>query len=625
MNLPQNHLSQDSKDDCPNNSPVRGHLAIRVGMLVAATTFALCQPASAQTLDLPDEFTLADIARYNNLPMRYFLRPEFQQLQLEWYFDDRFRDTFVKVLHDDLPNELHEKAARSLERVATEKLSDPATFVAALRHRLTTTTSREVRRACAAALVAADSREDAALLADWCRPDDEVLCSRIESWLAENQSDVLKSDWIKRISAPRNFSRTMLMLACHGLADLNAVDTVPQLKALVSSEEVGFKVRMAAAEAVATLSTAESFELAERLATGVLTDKLLAVQLLATAETDASLKILESLCDDRENSVAARAWNALLRQDGNRLLSRLAPARTHRDPNVRFVVILACEQFPEEDRCNLLNQMLADSHIGVRNKARQSLHNLAEKESSLKDLIQQNAGTTLSNPDATWEHLEQSMLLLGSIRHFAFQNDCVPLLQSDRPEVFVTAAWLLHLHPEMAWGKAATAEAVRKWSAVQAGDLVPEVVLNYSIQIAYLCQVAAGTEAKEIMGLCRDMFSKTVPLQHETRSVAMWTLGTLMVDTQDEQLRKSFTERVFDDSPLAPEEFVVRAGAALSLGLLGDPAAIPDLKKAHMQYGPVGKVGLTSITALRRLGQDIDLPDPPPKASIQNWPISFVE
>lgn len=588
---------------------------------VVATSVACAQQAEDDVYHQGD-VVLEEIPRYNDLPTRFLLRPEFALPVDEPYFDDRFLEFFVRILKEDHDDELHYQAASSLERVAREKLAEPEKFVAVLRDQVQNNANPDIRRICAMALVAADSTDDADDLAALCRPNDPVLCAAVEPWLAAQKPETMTATWESRIRAHRTTARQLLMLACNGLAAAGRKDATSSLTTLAMNDRVSFAVRRAAAAAVADLSPQEAHESAVKLASAGIRERLLATVLLKNSETESSLDVLLTLADDKENAVASAAWTTLVRQSPERLLPKLPDGQKHKDPNVRLAVIRTIELLPTGELCDMLSQFTGDLHIDVRNEARRTLQRLAVSRKDLTDRILANAGDITARTDAGWQELEQSQLLLGCLKHDVYQDNCIGLLQHERAEVRIAAAWLLHLMPQKHLGEPAAQEAIRRWKSLTDGSLPEDEAATNSIQISYLCEVAARTDARSIINLCNDMFDKEVPASPETRAIALWTLGVLMTDSKDGDLREKYLGRLFDDSILNPEVFIVRSASALALGRLGDRAVIPELERGHASYGYDGNVGKSISTALRRFGFDI----PPVRTSfpvlIGDWPVA---
>jgi len=598
-------------------SSIRGISIIAV--LVAF--FSVFAHADETTRAFEGELKLADVPRFDDLPTRFLLRPEFHIPEPIKFLQKDFVELFVRIVNGDYDDEISVQAARSLQRVAQEKLADPKQFADALRTRLQKSTSRNVHRSCAMALAEVGDKNDAELLARLCLPGDEVLCAALEPTLAEWKSEALLDTWQQRIQAPKKYSKTLLQLACRGIAELNATQAVPDLQNLAASDRTRFSTRRVASEALGQLAPDDAFKLASELSKAGISDRILAVLLLNSATSDDALTLAEQLCDDKEDAVAAVAWNTLVRLKPERLLSRLSVGKTHRDPNVRSAVVRTVGLLPTVERCDLLSKILSDVHIGVRNESRRTLQMLAENNAELHSQICANAGAVIENTQAAWQQLEQSLLLLGHLRHDAYQAACVPLLTHERGEVLVTAAWLLHLMPQNSLGEAAAAVAATHWTEMKNDSQNYPRFHALDEQLAFLLHVAAYTDRTELKSLCAEQFSKQSALHPDGRAIAMWTLGELSKGSKDDALVGQFSERIFDDSEIFPEYDTVRCGSALAIGLVGGKIAVPELQRAHSTYGVGGIIGNCVSTALRTLGEEAPPAPELEPVYIQDWPL----
>lgn len=574
-------------------------------------------------LHFQDKLTIADIARFDDLPTRLYLRSEFAPVPTKRYLPDEFVQLFIRILDGDYERELHIDAARSLERVALEKLADPAPFRKSLTSRLKQTESLLVIRACAMALVAADARDDAELLAELCQPDNEALCSQIEPKLASWNYQALVPTWQSRIRRPDDSTRVLVCLACRCLAEVGHTDSVQDLTVLALNEKARFLVRKAAARAVASLDAVKAGGAAILLVDGDIPQRVLAATLLETASEEKNRLLLAQLCEDSEDAVASLAWASLRQLDPPRLVEKLERGIAHKDANVRKTAIEVMQELPSPQHANWLNQLMSDEHIQVRNNARAALDQVASAESELRPLIVANAGAVLGNSNSSWQQLEQALLLLGQQSHAEFQPLCMPLLKHERHEVMVTAAWLLHMMPEPELGKGAVDHARVQWEYLNSPSVHGDGKIRDGVseQMIFLFHMVASTKQMNAADLCAEMFSKAAPTSTENRAAGLWALGILKAGTPDDVLMGKFVERIFDDNPVDPEKELVKATSALALGWLGMKEAIPDLRRAHATYGTVGPLGFSVSTAVRMLGEE---PEPTAvfgPSAIGDWPI----
>lgn len=575
----------------------------------------------SQDYDGPLE--LPEVARYQSLPTRLFMRPEFQEVEVAEVLSSEYVEVFVRVLDGDYDSGLHRDAAQSLERVARENLADKASYVSSLRSRLKTADSRMVQSACALALVAADDKESAEALAALCRPDNEILCGHIEPKLAKWQSLALQPVWQERLRLSKEHTIPLMLLACECLAETNDAQSIQPLVDLLQDEKERFAVRKSAAAAITKLDHTQAAELAANFATGSMPDRLLAVTLLATAQQPDALSLLSQLCDDSQNAIAAVAWDYLEQQDRQRLVDKLSKAISHPETNIRKVAVRVMKQVPSDQHSDLLNQMLNDQHIVVRNHAREALSHVAAAHPGLKNRIVENAGSVLADPESTWQSVEQSMLVLGVLRHPEYQDLCISLLSHPRDEVLATAGWLLHLMPRQKLAEPVVQMAKQQFefNATKATSENSAHCMAISNQLMYLFHHAAYTGRTDIRDVASEMFSKSVLQYPETRAAGLWALATVFAGQDDEELRGKFSERLHDDDPNAPEWLTVKEAAALSLGILGIKDSVDDLQLAHSKYGLNGKLSECVRTALRMLGESpAEAPAVKP-FDVGNWPI----
>lgn len=598
-------------------------MPLLTGLLFAAVHSAatcVAQPAGS-TMYYEGRLSIPAVARFRQLPLRLFLRSEFDLPTADRYFPEEYLPRFLQIMQGDFDNELKYHVARALERIVRERLTSIDAILPVVRTTLQQSDDLNVRRACAMVLTAADTQEHAAVLSELCRAGDLHASLLIEPKLADWKSNELTTEWLNRIRQPEQHSRVLIGLACNGLSRLANTDALPELAGLAESDTTRFQIRKAAAAAVSRLSAEQAVDIATRLADGSLEDRITAVTLLQAAAGEPGLKLLSSLCDDDTGTVAALAWDALFRQDPQRLTDRLQDASRHAEANVRRTVIRTCAALPTAERCDLLNQMMADRNLYVRNHAREALIKLAESNADLKAGILANAGDVTAQTDAAWEQLEQAMVLLSVLRHDQYQPNSIALMKHARPEVYVTAAWMLHLMPRNELSGPAVAQAAATWEKMQDTKLPQPEIDALSLQLGFLFHVAGfcgDNGLREVMEL---QFDKSVPTAVPSRASAMWALGMLAEGSEDADLQSRFVERIFDDNPIDPEAFEVRAGSALALGLLGSRTAIDDLRRALNNYGYGSELSKAAATALVQLGEERPVfPDIPPEP-LSGWPI----
>ncbi len=596
--------------------------ALAVIVIIAAFSVS-CRSAVAddEAIEFKGNFELRDIVRFSELPRRMYLDPTISVPPDALYVPDEVLELLERMLVSGPDNEIRIQAIKALERIHTAELASVSHVVQSIRKQLAESENIHVRQACASALAAIGHAESATEVAQMCLPEFETLCVRIEPNFVSWGADALKPTWIQRVNTPDSFSTIQVQLATEGLVQLNETAANTALESMLQNELSEFVIRHSAARALAALDQQKATVTAGSYVQGGVADRLLACALLEQCSSDSGIALLSQLCDDKTNAVAARAWETMLERAPEQLVKKLASGVSHQESNVRFAAIRTISLFPTEDACRMLHVLAADIHIGVRNAARQVLTVFADTNADLRYNILQNAGGTLSDPEVSWQQLEQSLILLGQLKHREWQKQCLPLLDHDRPEVFATAAWLLHLMPQHDIAKQigeATLRRHKEYETVQgSGPRAAEL----AVQLTFLFQHAGFTELQLLQKLCERQFSKGEG-DPEKRAAGLWALGMINKGNTDPPITGKLVERIFDDSPVFPEHFIVRRMSVLALVWMNARSTVPDMHRIRKMYGVTTALGETARWALPQLGAE-QPPEPEPLGvPVEDFPIS---
>jgi hypothetical protein len=231
----------------------------------------------------------------------------------------------------------------------------------------------------------------------------------------------------------------------------------------------------------------------------------------------------------------------------------------------------------------------------------------------LRGEILGGAGAALLNEKSSWQELEQSLVLLGELHHREWQSEQIRLL-TDHPrgEVYVTAAWLLHLMPSHAAAEKIATITTQRYQKI--GDV------DNALQLMFLFQHAGIVRADSLQPLCEKQFVKG-PLP-EMRAAGLWALGKINSGNPDARLVPKLVERIFDDDIENPEDFDVRRMCVLALVWMNARSRLPDIRRARRSYGEVSMLGEACRWALPQLGADPLPPLESLRVPIRNFPIS---
>lgn len=524
---------------------------------------------------------LPSIARFKTLPMRMDFEPEIHEVPTYYLLDSNMVGLCNRALKDSADEEIQEVAALQLYRIAAEKLDDISPAKTVLMERLRTSESRRVRRACACALAAGRFEEAADLLTKFSESAADADRIIIEPVLAAWKAAAAQDLWRKRIGDPLS-SATATKLAAAGLVACNDSGSGDQFVEMAGNSQLDYLKRQAAARTAAILAPEKAAALGKTLSGLDEPSRLLAIDLWDSGLPDA-LDAAVMHTSDPASSVASAAWQMVFRHKPERLQPFLAEGRSYKDATVRITALRVMRQFPDAQRSTWLNEQMSDIHITVRNVAREMLLAVATEKPDLRNQIVDEAVARLNPESKDWQNIEQSLLLLGQLRATEYSAACVPLLNYPRNEVRVTAAWLIHLYPDIAVRDAvvkATFEAQQQLTDL--GQSEYENGLKQTFLFQY-CGIMRIKEVEELYDLC---FSKGAPAPRERRGAAMWSLGLLYERNPDPDLVRRLEERIKDRNSPNPEIGQVRRMALAALGFMRATSAQPTLIEA-LEIDPV--------------------------------------
>ncbi|MCP4175634.1 MAG: hypothetical protein GY758_33225 [Fuerstiella sp.] len=566
-------------------------------------------------------FELPDIVRFTDLPRRMYLQPKISIPPDTPYVRDEVVKLAERMLDSGPDNEIRIEAIQTLRRLHIERLADASHLAESFRKQLGESTNIHVRQACASALATIGHAESARDVAQLCRPQFEALCLQIEPNFVSWGADALKATWIQRVEAPNDYSTLLVRLASEGLAQLNETEAITALESTLNNVMADYGNRHSAAQALGVLDQQHAAAAASGFSGGDVADRLLACALLGQCGAGTGITLLGQLCDDDSNAVAARAWETMLKRDPSQLNKKLDVGVSHQESTVRFAAIQTLSLFPTQDGCRMLHVLTGDVHIGVRNSARQILTTLADTRPELRNTILQNAGGTLSAPNVSWQQLEQSLVLLGQVRHPEWRTECLGLLEHDRPEIFTTAAWLLHLMPQHDIAEQVGATTLRRYDLLQSvTDLDSRIALQ--VQLTFLFQHAGFIELTSLQGLCTKQFGNKMEGDPEKRAAGLWALGKINKGNPDPNITGKLIKRIFDVDGEFPEFDVVRRMSVLALVSMNARSTVPDMLRVRELDGPGGMVSETARWALPQFGEEQPPAFEPPPIPVQDFPIS---
>ena len=456
------------------------------------------------------------------------------------------------------------------------------------------------------ALVALNARQAADELFAHCETDGIDVAGVVEPALGQWDYGPIRPVWLERLENPQTHRRR-LILAIDGLAALGEAEAVPNLLELSQSTKVPGDVRLAAARSLGLIETdglnASARKLADDKSPQKIVDRLIAASMIVSHRDESSLALMMELAVDSEPAVAAIALAALLEIDPDHVLRIVEPTIANPDANVRRLGARALVARPTPERVKLLGPMLDDPHPGLREYVRRSLETLAEKPELTDPVIEVAVQMLATN---RWRGLEQASLLLTALDHKPAAHRLLELLEFDRPEVFIAAAWGL--------GRLAVPETFPAMCAK--ARTVTQKTLNkerFSAdvfrQVCHLNQALGRVKYAPCDDFLRSYIPKNSPFPADSRAGAIWALGHLHAGKPDDKLADQFGGRLADINPMDPEDADVRRMSAVSLGRMKAEDSVDVLRQWLDAESVNSEVGYACGWAIELItGEPMDQP-----------------
>ncbi|HEV8061699.1 MAG TPA: HEAT repeat domain-containing protein [Gemmataceae bacterium] len=440
-----------------------------------------------------------------------------------------------------------------------------------------------VRLAAAQALIELDARDAAPSLFAHVQRDGVDMRNVVEPALARWDYQPMRAVWLERINQPGLAAHSWIM-AIQGLATVHELKAIPRLKELVMAPNVDPIIRIEAAKALGSLRTSGLEKDAERLAVGKAgpenASQLAAAELLRKHRGAASARILERLALEAEPAAAWIALDGLLQDDPRRVVLLIPRLKDSRDAGVRERCIEGFHRNPSMASLPLIADLMDDPHPLVRTSARKALADVA-KNAEFREAVLAQATRQLASE--SWRVLEQTTILMVNLDRKAAAPRFVQLLQNQRGEVYVAAAWGLRKLAVPETLPDQLREVERRLVLVNKGiPRVPHEKIDE--ELAQLCEsLGRAKYAPAAPALARFIPKKLLWIfGPQSRRAAVWALGLVFEKVPPpDSLVKALIERMNDLRDLLPDDQGVRTMCAIALGRMKAKAAIDDLNMSH--------------------------------------------
>ncbi|MCH7988522.1 MAG: hypothetical protein IID46_05135, partial [Planctomycetes bacterium] len=459
-----------------------------------------------------------------------------------------------------------------------------------------------VRLATARALVVLDARQFAEVLFKHAGTDGLDMSLLVEPALAKWDYQPARKVWLERLS-DNQVSRQLRLLAIRGLATVGETKANSHLLRLANASDLSPVVRLEAARAVSRLQTEglqnSARNLMKNRSSQGLVNRLVAVSLLRGHRGKEAESLLLELAVDSEPAVAAIALERLLEIDPGLILPIVERTIASPDAKVRHLGAKALVARPTDKAVTQLGPLLDDPHPEVRSFVRESLFEMAsDPQLGLRDGIILVATKTLSSD--RWRGLEQSTMLLAALDHKPIADRMVELLEFERPEVLVTAAWSLRRLAIPSTLEAMFDKAQRQVKNFKTTTPVKTSFEGVDQQVSQLFQAFGEMKFRQSDSLLRLHIPKSRTMI-ESRAAAIWALGHFYAGNPQSDLSTSLSGRIADTNPMNPEDDRVRRMSAASLGRMQAKDALPTLKQFYETETVNSSVGFVCGWAVHQI------------------------
>ncbi len=467
-------------------------------------------------------------------------------------------------------------------------------------------------------LIVLDARESADALFSLSKRHGTALRKLIEPALAEWDYGPIREEWRSRI-ADADTPRRELLMACAGAGRVKDEPALPLLLEIVRSPSRPADVRLAAARAAGEIARTgletEVAQITGKTSRG-LVDDLCAVFLIRRHVSAAAQELFLQFARHGNPTVAAPALRALLEIDPALVLPLAAEALTNSDAKVRQCGLDAYTQSPTVGRIALIADVMDDPHPEVRSSARRALLRFSQNK-EFEDAVRKGGMEVLSHEG--WRGQEQAALLLAALEHDAAASRLVELLDSERAEVMVTAAWALRVLA-VATTKDGLLDRARRMTDHVLSTRHDDRLPGSDHQLGHLFEALAVLDDARAIPVMRRHIRKDV-LRPVSRSGAIWGLGRLLEDQPDDALASKLMGRLTDVTSTTPELEIVRRMCAVTIGRMNAVLQLKALEAALGEYIFASAPDHAMAWAIRRMNGQLPPVLPPPTLVRRKWPI----
>lgn len=453
-----------------------------------------------------------------------------------------------------------------------------------------------VRRVMVSAACLLDDGTHAATLWGIGREDADMRVT-VERALAKWKNSSAIEEWRDRVRSP-SANAIALASALEGLASAGSEEDRQSLVLCMRSNTVSESNRVLASLALGATNTSGLNVLSEEILASDLANRdTLVANMLRNHSDDESLETLLGILGSGPNTARRIAAEGITAHFPQKAIE-LAPSwTTDSDNNLRRLSLPVLKGVVSPESVRLQATMLGDTNVEVRNLAREQLLELAQ--GYMRPVVDECVTEQLGG--GNWRGIEQSVILGTQLKDKARCDAFVKLLDHPQPEVYMHASWgLMELADE-----SAILEQIHRYCEPITDQFEQGAAVGgkaETIRLSFLLE-ALG---KNRISAAVPMLKRYIPKQdfrmgNLSRASAIWALGQIEKDKDDQQLRAQLRERIQDLASMTPENYLVGYACTLALGEFGYKDCKETLKKTGAL--PPNPLGYAVEWAIEKIDQ----------------------
>ena len=478
---------------------------------------------------------------------------------------ERFASTQLQIVLDESRQALSHTDRRDV--IA----SGPA--VAAILQRLKAAPeNRQVVLALAGAAIALSDESTAQLLWEQLR-DNPTTRPLIERALVKWKSPVALDSWRTRLSDPST-SQSNLLLAIQGVGATGSAQDRLALEALLRSDRLQPPLKIAVARALGSVMAADLESIAsDVLATEIEHRELLAGEMLAGHTSPEASALLQTIINSSHGPARTVAYASISRNFSEQARQLAAEMLQQNDNNLRAQAVAVLDQYDDADSLRLQAICIADRNYQLRVQVRENLLRKAQIK-ELRPLVDEIIDDQLSSD--VYQGIEQAILLSVALREAERCPTYLQLLEYPRHETSLIAAWALQelaQTPELMEGILAHSRPITERLVNKNRTAFPE-----QLRQAFLFEAMGRNRYQPTVDMLKLYIDKDHSMGDVCRASAIWALGKLLENSQDEAVAQALARRVLDSDPDNPESILVQFTSAIALGWIKAPGSLEKLR-----------------------------------------------